>query len=78
MLATMPQGEKMRFESLLIGYAERFNLEPEDYLRKIWYHQVAAQLGEYVAMVLLEQLLPLAPPRGLREAAEAESRASVT
>lgn len=46
---------------MLCGQAQRFGLTPEDYLRKIWYHEQASRLGEYIAMTLLEELLPLVP-----------------
>lgn len=58
----IPDNERLRFESLLIGQAHRFGLSPDEYLRKVWYHEQASRLGEYVAMVLLEQLLTIAPP----------------
>lgn len=57
----IPEQERLRFETLLLGQAQRFGLTPEEYLRKIWYHEEAARFGEYVAMVLLDQLLTLAP-----------------
>lgn len=59
--AMIPDNERMKFENLLLGQAQRFGLTPEEYLRKVWYHEQASRLGEYMAMVLLEQLLPLAP-----------------
>jgi len=57
----IPETERIKFENHLIGQAERFGLNPEAYLRKVWYHEEAARIGEYMAMMLLEQLLPLAP-----------------
>ena len=60
-MITVPDSERMRFESLLSAQAERFGLTPEEYLRKIWYHEEAARIGEYMAMALLDQLLPFIP-----------------
>lgn len=57
----IPETERIKFENLLQGQAGKYGLTPEDYLRKIWYHEEASRIGEYMAMVLLEQLLPLAP-----------------
>ena len=58
---TIPISERQRFENRLRGQAERFGLSPEEYLRKVWYHEEAAKIGEYMAMTFLGQLLPLAP-----------------
>ena len=55
----VPDSERIRFENLMRGQSERFGLTSEDYLRKVWYHEQAARLGEYVAMLLLHQLLEL-------------------
>lgn len=60
-MRTIPIEERQRFENLLLGQAQRYGLAPEDYLRKVWYHEQASMLGEYMAMTLLEQLLPLVP-----------------
>jgi hypothetical protein len=60
-MVTMPISERQRFENLLLGQAEIYGLAPEDYLRKIWYHEQASKLGEYMAMILLEELLPFVP-----------------
>lgn len=57
----IPISERQRFENLLLGQAERYGLAPEEYLRKVWYHEEASRFGEYVAMTLLEELLPLVP-----------------
>jgi hypothetical protein len=57
----MPDEEKKRFERLIRGQADRFGISAEDYLRKVWYHEQASRLGEYIAMVLLDELLKLAP-----------------
>ena len=58
---SIPLGERQKFENLLHGQAKRYGLSPENYLRKIWYHEEAARIGEYMAMTLLEQLLPMVP-----------------
>ena len=61
-MITIPKSEQGNFEAILYGEAQRFGLTPEEYLRKVWYHEAACRLGEYVAMTLLDQLLPLVPP----------------
>jgi hypothetical protein len=58
---TIPDSERQIFESLLLGQAKLFGLAPDEYLRKVWYHEEASKLGEYVAMVLLDQLLTILP-----------------
>jgi len=58
---TIPISERQSFENCLLGQAGRFGLSPEEYLRKVWYHEEAAKIGEYMAMTILEQLLSLAP-----------------
>ncbi|MFC1949798.1 hypothetical protein ACFLW0_06480 [Chloroflexota bacterium] len=60
-LRAIPISERQRFENLLRVQAQRYSLSPEDYLRKVWYHEEASKFGEYMAMSLLEQLLPLVP-----------------
>lgn len=60
-MITIPQTEQDKFEAILTRRAGQFGLTPEEYLRKVWYHEEASRLGEYIALVLLEQLLPLAP-----------------
>ncbi len=34
----IPKGEQAKFERILFGQAKRFGLTPEEYLRKVWYH----------------------------------------
>jgi len=58
-MITIPKSEQERFEAILCGQAQNFGLTSEEYLRKVWYHEQATKLGEYVAMSLLEELLPL-------------------
>ena len=53
----LPATERERFETTIEGEAKRYGLAPVAYLRKIWYHQEAARLGEYVASVLAEELV---------------------
>ena len=55
----VPETEQDRFDSILGGQAVNFGLTPEEYLRKVWYHEQATKLGEYVAMAMLEELLSL-------------------
>lgn len=57
-MIVVPKSEQAKFETMLFGQAKRFGLTPEEYLKKVWYHEEASKLGEYVAMVLLEELLP--------------------
>jgi hypothetical protein len=57
----IPENEKGKFESLLSMKAKMFGFSPEDYLRKVWYHEQAAELGEYIAISLLDELLQLLP-----------------
>lgn len=60
-MVTIPKSEQRKFETMLSGQARHYGLTPEEYLRKIWYHEEASRFGEYVAMTLLEELLPLVP-----------------
>ena len=55
----VPENERTRFDSFLHGQARQFGLNPTEYLRKVWYHEEASKLGEYVAMTLLDELLTL-------------------
>lgn len=57
----IPETESDKFKSILLAQARHFGLTPEDYLRKIWYHEEASRFGEYIAMTLLEEVLPLVP-----------------
>ncbi len=59
-MLTLPQAERQGFVSLVEGEAARYGLSVRDYLRKIWYHDSAARLGEYVALSLVDQLIELA------------------
>lgn len=60
-MKTMPTSERHRFETLILRQSERYGLTPDEYLRKIWYHEEAAKMGEYMAMSLLDELLPFLP-----------------
>lgn len=60
-MLSIPKSEKKKFEDILCGQAQRFGLTPEEYLRKVWYHEEASRLGEYVAMSLVDEILPLVP-----------------
>lgn len=66
-MIAIPKSEQEKFENILYGQAQRFGLTPEEYLRKVWYHEEATRLGEYIAMTLLEELLPLVPISKLGE-----------
>jgi len=55
----IPKSERTRFEDILRGQSQHYGLQPEEYLRKVWYHEEAAKLGEYIALSLLDELLPL-------------------
>lgn len=57
----IPIIERQKFENFVFGQAQKFNLTPEEYLRKVWYHEEAAKFGEFMAMTLLEQLLSFLP-----------------
>lgn len=57
----MPESEKDRFKSALNVQAKLFALTPEEYLRKIWYHEQTSKIGEYTALALTEDLVSLAP-----------------
>ena len=74
-MKVIPVSERQRFENLLSGQAQKYGLEPDEYLRKIWYHEQASKLGEYVAMMLLEELLPFAS--AILSPVEAEERETV-
>lgn len=69
----IPKSEQQRFEAILYGQAQNFGLTTEEYLRKVWYHEQATKLGEYVAMTLLEELLSLViiPQSGQKETVKA-------
>jgi hypothetical protein len=54
--AMLPETEKRTFEAILSGQANKLGLEPQEYLRKIWYHEQAAQIGEYMALTLVDEL----------------------
>lgn len=60
-MITIPKTESDRFKRMLSGQARHFGLTPEEYLRKIWYHEEASRFGEYVAMTLVDEILPLLP-----------------
>ena len=55
----LPETERVKFEAILYGQATNAGLEPQEYLRKIWYHEQAAKIGEYMALTLVDELLAL-------------------
>ncbi len=59
MVVVVPESEKYRFEAIISAAASKYGLSTREYLRKIWYHEEAAKLGEYVALVLTEHLASL-------------------
>lgn len=59
--AMVSESNAIRCENLLYAEAKKYLLSPKDYLRKIWYHQQAAIIGEYFASVLLDGIIPFAP-----------------
>lgn len=60
-MVSIPERELTRFRNLISGNAKRFGLTPADYIRKVWYHENASQLGEYIALIMMDELLPLLP-----------------
>lgn len=58
---TISTTEQEKFVSLVKGNATLFAMTPEDYLRKVWYHEEASKVGELVALNLFEHLLSLLP-----------------
>jgi hypothetical protein len=60
-MINIPKGERTRFEDILRGKSHLYGLQPKEYLRNVWYHEEAAKLGEYMALSLLDELLPLLP-----------------
>jgi putative sterol carrier protein len=60
-MKNIPNSELERFKTIVNGQAQKFDLTSKEYLQKIWYHEEAAKLGEYMAMSLLDQLLQLTP-----------------
>lgn len=56
-LKQIPEIERMKAEGLILRAAERCGMGPEIYLRKVWYHEQAATIGEYAAMVLMLAVL---------------------
>jgi hypothetical protein len=57
----IPDSERKRFENLISAQANRYGLGVEEYLRKVWYHEEAARLGEYVAGSFVDELNVIIP-----------------
>lgn len=55
----IPEAEKRNFEVILSGQAKNVGLGVPEYLRKVWYHEQAAKIGEYMALTLVDELLAL-------------------
>jgi len=60
-MINIPKKERTKFETMLCGQAQGLGLDSQEYLRKVWYHEQASKLGEYTAMVLVNDLLELLP-----------------
>ena len=56
---SIPRSERERFLNMVAGEASRYKMDVRDYVRKVWYHQQAARLGEYVALTLVDLLLTI-------------------
>lgn len=53
----LPDGEYERFKSHIKAESARFGLTIDDYVKKVWYHEQAAKIGEYVALCLSDILI---------------------
>ncbi len=53
----IPDGEYERFKSNVKAESARFGLTIDEYIKKVWYHEQAAKLGEYTALVLVDSLI---------------------
>ncbi|MBA7578392.1 hypothetical protein ES708_20254 [subsurface metagenome] len=53
----IPDGEYQRFKSFLKQAATLYGLTIDDYIKKVWYHEQAAKLGEYVALTLADKVI---------------------
>lgn len=62
----IPDEERAHAENLIAGHAREFGMTPGYWLRKVWYHQQAAVLGEFVALLLKDELEFLAPDIDLK------------
>ena len=71
-VTSIPESERLRYETMIIGNARRFGLSPEDYLRKIWYHEQASRVGEYVAISMVDWLLRFLPPEEVMDESQEE------
>ena len=52
----LPDSEKRLFINLVTAQARQIGMTPKEYIRKVWYHEQAARLGEFTALGLVEQL----------------------
>ncbi len=69
-MTAIPQAEQNRFANIVKARASTYAMTPEDYLRKVWYHEEASKVGEFVALTMLEHLLSLLPSTGSPETGE--------
>jgi len=44
-------------------------MTPADYLRKVWHHEQAVRFCDYIALTLVDQLMPFLPPVNEQETA---------
>lgn len=58
----VPKIEQVRFIKMIKGQSQQFGLSEQEYIQKVWYHENASKLGEYMAMNLAEQLVGLVAP----------------
>ena len=59
----IPSGEIQKFLDTVSGQAQKYGLEPKEYIKKIWYHEQAAKLGEYMAMLLVDEISKILPQK---------------
>lgn len=53
----IPDGEYDRFKAHANAESKRYGLTLDDYFKKVWYHEQAAKLGEYVALCLVDIII---------------------
>ena len=69
----LPSAEKQAFFNLVAAQARQAGVSPRDYIRKIWYHEQAAKIGEYAALSLVEQLTTLIDNRTVDQGVDSEA-----
>ena len=63
----LPDSEKRLFINLVTAQARQIGMTPKEYIRKVWYHEQAARLGEFTALGLVEQLTSVIGGDGVDE-----------